>query len=205
MTPRLIRRAPARSAFPTAFLVLGLLAGGLTACWGGPGVGSIRHAVETQVPEARFEQEVHVRLGRLTTGLARWVANRALDEDDDEARVVVNSVHRVEVAVFENRADLSDDAIERVTMPPSLRRMLGSEGWAVMTEVADAGTKAWVLVQQQPGESGGPALRGLYLVSLESDELAIVRLEGRFDEAFARVFADHPDEAADRAVQDAEG
>jgi len=197
---------PGRSALPIALLITGsLLAGGLVACWGGPGVDSIRHAVEVQVPEARFEQEVHLRLGRMTTGLARWVANRAIDEDEDEARIMVNSVRRIEVAVFENRADLPDDAVERVTMPRSLERLLRRDGWAVMTEMTDAGSKSWVLVQQQPGDDGGPAIRGLYVVSLEADELAIVRLEGRFDEAFARVFADHPDEAADRAIEDAEG
>ncbi|MGD2116392.1 MAG: DUF4252 domain-containing protein [Acidobacteriota bacterium] len=188
-----------------AVLPILLLALGAVSCWEGPGVDSIRRAVERQVPEARYEQDVHLRLGRLTTGFARWITNMALDEEEDaEALTLVNSVRRVEVAVFLNRSTLSEDHYDRVTLPGSLRRMLARDGWSVMAESREAGSLAWVLVNRDV-RRGKPSIRGLYVVSLEPEELAVVRLEGHFDEAFARVFADHPHEAPDRVLEDAEG
>ncbi len=203
-------RATLRSAVRRPILALPalLFALGTVSCWDGPGVDAVRRAVEAQVPEARYEQDVHVRLGRLTTGLARWITNMALDEEEDaEALTLVNSVRRVEVAVFLNRSSLTEEYYAGVAMPRSLRRMLAREGWTVMAESREAGSIAWVLVKQEtPTESGSgkPSIRGLYVVALEPEELAVVRLEGRFDEAFAKIFADHPHEARDRVLDESD-
>ena len=186
---------------PLAAAVLTLLALAATGCWEGPGPDAIRRAVELQVPEARYDREVHLRLGRMTTGLVRFVANRALDpEADAEARTMVNSIRRLEVAVYANRSDLPDSYFDGLEMPRKLRRMLAREGWLVMSEVRDAGSAAWVLIDQEDDPRG--AIRGLYVVALEPAELAVVRLEGRFDEAFAKLFADDPHGAKDRALDD---
>jgi hypothetical protein len=204
-TPRRHRAARSRPAgsAPLAAL-LALVALVATGCWSSPGPEPIRRAVERQVPGARFDREVHVRLGRMTTGLARWIANRALDDEDDaEAKVMINAVRRVEVAVYTNRSRLAEDSVEAVTMPPALRKMLGRQGWAVMAEARDPGSTAWVLVDQSV-ERGAAAIRGIYVVSLDADELAIVRLEGRFDEAFAKIFADDPYGAPEHALDDTE-
>jgi len=82
--------------------------------------------------------------------------------------------------------------------------MLARQGWAVMAEARDPGSTAWVLVDQSL-EHGAAAIRGIYVVSLDADELTIVRLEGHFDEAFARIFADDPHGAPDHALEDVEG
>lgn len=188
----------------TLAVAVALVALATTGCWESPGPEPIRRAVEAQVPGARFDREVHVRLGRMTTGLARWIANRALDDEDDaEAKIMVNAVRRVEVAVYTNRSHLPDDSVEGVTMPPALRKMLAREGWAVMAEARDPGSTAWVLVEQDPRPGAG-MIHGIYVVSLEPDELAIVRLEGRFDEAFAKIFADDPHGAPEHALDDQE-
>lgn len=67
MSPTRATRRPAVRS-PILILPLLLLALGATACWEGPGVDAVRRAVEAQVPEARYEQDVHVKLGRMTTG-----------------------------------------------------------------------------------------------------------------------------------------
>lgn len=196
-TPRPPVRRPILT-LPVLLLVLGSV-----SCWDGPGVDAVRRAVEAQVPEARYEQDVHVRLGRLTTGLARWITNMALDEEEDaDVLTLVNSVRRVEVAVFLNRSSLTEHYYDGVSLPRSLRRMLAREGWSVMAESREAGSLAWVLVNQETTRHGKPSIRGLYVVALEPDELAVVRLEGRFDEAFAQVFADHPHEAPERVLDE---
>jgi len=204
-TPRRPAR-PRRHALLTAVTptLVALLALATAGCWETPGPEPIRRAVEREVPGARFDRDVHVRLGHMTTGLVRWIANRALDDEDDaEAKVMVNAVRRVEVAVYTNRSNLPEASYENLTMPPALRKMLAQEGWMVMAEAHDPGSTAWVLIDQS-ALSGTAEIRGIYVVSLDEDELAIVRLEGHFDEAFAKIFADDPHGAPDHALDEAE-
>lgn len=187
-------RAPAGAALAACALLA-------TGCWQGPGVERVRSAVELQLPGARFDQKVHVRFGRLTTGFVHWLADLALDDaEDDErrARAIVNAIDRVEVAVWANRGAAEPAALDAVAMPRSLERMLAQEGWAVMLESRTGGERAWVLTRQDAG-----AIHALYLVALDASELAVVRLEGRFDEAFARALSTRPREAADRVLADA--
>jgi hypothetical protein len=193
-----IDRALRRPALAGAAACLLMAAAG---CWEGPGVESVRWAVERQLPGADYDQEVHVRLGRVTTGFARWVVNLALDdrdEDERRAKALVNAVRRVEVAVYASRTAPAPEALQAVAIPRSLERMLRREGWQVMLESRTADERAWVLTR---GEAG--AISALYLVALDASELAVVRLEGRFDEAFARALSAHPREAADRVLADA--
>jgi hypothetical protein len=188
-------RAPAGAALAAC----ALLASG---CWQGPGVERVRSAVERQIPGARFDQEVHVRFGRLTTGFVHWVADLALDDaEDDErrARAIVNAIDRVEVAVWANRQPAEPEALDAVAMPRSLERMLAQEGWGVMLESRTGGERAWVLTRQQEG-----AIQALYLVALDAAELSVVRLEGRFDEAFVRALSERPREAAGKILEDSQ-
>lgn len=189
-------RRPALAGLAAACLLMAA-----AGCWEGPDVESVRWAVERQLPGADYDQEVHVRLGRVTTGFARWVVNVALDESDEDerrAQTLVNAIRRVEVAVYACRTAPAPEALEAVVIPRSLERMLRREGWQVMLESRTAEERAWVLTR---GEAG--AISALYLVALDASELAVVRLEGRFDEAFARALSERPREAADRVLADA--
>ncbi len=116
-----LHRAPRALRPPAAAgLAMILLAAG--GCWEGPGVERVRWAVERQLPGSDFDQEVHVRLGRFTTGFARWVVNLALDEDDEDerrAKALVNAVRRVEVAVYASRRGATPEALAAVAMPRS--------------------------------------------------------------------------------------
>lgn len=183
----------------TGLAALVLLALGTTGCWEGPGVEQVRWAVERQLPGSRFDQEVHVRLGRLTTGLARWIVNLALDDadpDERRAKALVGAVRRVEVAVYANRRPAAPEALDAVALPRSLERVAAREGWQVLIEARSAGERSWVLTREDAG-----ALRALYVVALDPAELTVVRLEGRFDEAFARALARRPKEAAGRVIE----
>lgn len=190
---------------PYTAILLTLLALPLAGCWEGPGADRVRWAVERQLPGTRYDQEVHLRLGRITTGFARWVVNLALsteageDPDARRAQTLVNAVRRIEVAVYRGRPGADPEALAAVRIPRSLESMLHREGWHVLVEARDAGQRAWVLTREEAG-----ALSALYLVAVDPSELAVVRLEGRFDEAFARALGRHPGEAAHRILADAE-
>ncbi len=180
--------------------VLLLATGG---CWRSPGVERVAWAVESQIPGAAFDRQTHVRLGRISTGFARWVVNLALDENDPEerqAKVIVNAIRRVEVGVWENQGTTDEAALTSVAMPRSLSRMLAEDGWQVMLDSRDEGGRAWVLAHQDER-----SIDALYVVALDPDELSVVRLEGRFDEAFARALAERPHEAAGKVLEDASG
>lgn len=188
-------RAPARPCLAGLILMV------TGACWQGPGVEHVRWAVERQLPGSEFDQEVHVRLGRITTGFARWVVNLALDEEDEDqrrAKTLVNAVRRVEVAVYASRRPPTSEALDAVVMPRSLDRLLRDHGWQVMLESRAGDERAWILTREEAG-----AISALYVVALDASELAVVRLEGRFDEAFARALSERPREAADRVLADA--
>lgn len=184
----------------TALATLAFASLALAGCWAGPGVEGVRRAVEHQLPGTAFDQEVHVRLGRLTMGFAHWVVGLALDdrdEDERRAHTIVNAVHRVEVGVFVPRRTPSEAELDALALPRSLDRMLRQGGWQVMLETRSAGERSWVLSRRDGG-----AIGGLYVVSLDPTELAVVRLEGRFDEAFARALSERPKEAAGRILAD---
>lgn len=173
-----------------------------SGCWRSPGVDRVAWAVERQIPGAAFDRETHLRLGRLSTGFVHWIVNLALDENDPEdrqAKTLVDAVHRVEVGVWENRGATSGDDLAAVAMPRSLSRMLAEEGWQVMLDSRDGGQRAWVLAHQDER-----SIDALYVVALDPDELSVVRLEGRFDEAFARALAERPHEAAGKVIEDAQ-
>lgn len=192
---------PSSLAWIATVVALALTGLPLAGCWEGPGVEGVRWAVEEQLPGADFDQEVHLRFGRMTMGFAHWVVGLALDdrdEDEHRAHTIVNAVHRVEVGVFVPRNPPSEAELAGLALPRSLDRMLRQGGWQVMLETREEGERAWVLSRQEGG-----AIRGLYLVALEPTELSVVRLEGRFDEAFARALSEHPGEAADRILDDA--
>ena len=196
-----MKRIPRAYRRPTLAGLAALILVAAGGCWEGPGVEHVRRAVERQLPGSDYDQEVHVRLGRVTTGFARWVVNLALDETDEDerrAKTLVNSVRRVEVAVYASRRAPAPEALDAVVIPRSLERMLRQEGWQVMLESRTAGERAWVLTREEAG-----AISALYLVALDASELAVVRLEGRFDEAFARALSERPREAADRVLADA--
>ncbi len=196
-----VRRAPRALRPPTAAGLAALILLAAGGCWEGPGADRVRWAVERQLPGSAYDREVHVRLGRLTTGFARWVVNLALDEEDEDerrAKTLVNAVRRVEVAVYASSRPPTSEALDAVVMPRSLGRLLRDNGWQVMLESRAGGERAWVLTREEGG-----AISALYVIALDASELAVVRLEGRFDEAFARALSERPREAADRVLADA--
>jgi hypothetical protein len=170
-------------------LALGALS---TGCAGGPSIDTVRWEIERRIPEARFEPEEHIRLGRISMGLIHGILHMVPDKDVDEARQIVNEVHRVEVATYRVKSLPDLDRVDRLGSETGFERDLARAGWTVAVRTRDKGERTWIFLHN--GEGG--AISNLFVVSLDKSELTLVRLDGRLDRAFAAAVAEHPQKMA---------
>jgi hypothetical protein len=175
-----------RKALPLLLLALMLP---LAGCAGGsPSVNTVRWEIERRIPEARFEPETHIRLGRLTLGLIRGVAHLADPGDPDLAPL--NHIRHIEVATYHVRSlpDLEHHLDEQTAFEKALAR----NGWTMALRERDHTSRTWMFLRFDDRE----ALRDLYVVALDRDELTLVRLDGNLDRAMAESIADNPKKLA---------
>lgn len=165
------------------------LAGLAAGCIGGaPSVDAVRWEIQRRVPEARFEPDTHVRLGRISMGLIHGLVRLAADEDE-EGLQMINDVHRVEVATYKV-VSLPD--LDRFEGQSGFERDLTRAGWSLAVRTREKDERTWMFLHTAP--DGG--LRNVFVVTLDDHELTLVRLDGRLDRAFAAAVADHPKEVA---------
>jgi hypothetical protein len=150
-----------------------------------PSADRVRAHLEHDLPGVRFHRGEHVRLGRFTMALVRGLV-RVAAADDREARQVLGSIRRVEVATWEIEGsfDFAD-----IRGPGDLERRLARSGWQLMVRETQEDSRTWIFVR--PDEGG--AIRNLYIVELDPNELTVVDLAGRIDEMMAAAVADDPD------------
>lgn len=172
-----------RKAFALPFLLT--LAVPFAGCGGGsPSVDTVRWEIERRIPEARFEREFHLRLGRLTLGLARRIVHLADPGDPDTA--VLDDVRRIEVATYRVRS--LPDLDRHMNEQTRFEQKLAESGWSAAVKTRDHDSRTWIFVR---GDQEG-LLSNLYVVSLEPDELTLVRIDGRLDHAVAMALSEHP-------------
>jgi hypothetical protein len=168
-------------------LALGALSTGCAS--GGPSVDTVRWEIERRIPEARFEPEEHIRLGPISMGLIHGLLRMVPDKDVDEARQIVNEVHRVEVATYRVK---SLPNLDRLGKETGFEHDLARAGWTVAVRTREADERTWIFLHTS--EDG--ALSNLFVVSLDKGELTLVRVDGRLDRAFAAAVAEHPQKMA---------
>lgn len=161
---------------------LGMLA--LSGCAGAPDVEQVRWEIERSVPGARFEREEHFHLGRISMGLLRGVA-RLTPASNAEIRPL-SKIHGVEVGIY--RVESMPDLDRAGEVFSRFEERLSDHGWSVMLREREADSHTWMLVRSHPDGW----LRNLFIVSLEADELTLVRVDGRLDQFFAEATADDP-------------
>ncbi|MFY9825776.1 MAG: DUF4252 domain-containing protein [Thermoanaerobaculia bacterium] len=163
-----------------------------TGCAGGPSVDTVRWEIERRIPEARFEPETHIHLGRISMGLIHGILRMVPDKDVDEARQIVNEVHGVEVATYKVKSLPDLGRLDRLEKETGFERDLARAGWTVAVRTREADERTWVFLHNT--EDGG--LSNLFVVSLDKGELTLVRVDGRLDRAFAAAVAEHPQKMA---------
>ena len=165
----------------------------LTGCGGSPSVEEVHRELQSRFPQARFEPVEHVHLGRISLGLLHGLVRLAGnsdqgdkgDEGDEQAATIFSGIGGVDFASYKVR-NLPD--LDGLTGSPRFAQQLARSGWSLMVRTRENAERTWVYVRSD--EAG--ALRNLFVVSLEKDELTLVRLDGHLDQAIAAALAEHP-------------
>jgi len=169
-----------------SFVAMVSLSSLLAGCGGSPTVQQVRWELERRFPEARFVPEEHVHLGRISMGLVHGFVNLAAsDKDDREGRDFVRQIHGVDFASYKVR-NLPD--LNSLTSDARFESQLKRDGWSLMVRTREEHESTWIYVRSTPDG----AVRNLFVVSLEKDELTLVRVDGRLDRALAAAMAQNP-------------
>jgi Domain of unknown function (DUF4252) len=169
------------------FLSLLSLSSLLMGCAGGsPSVDTVRWEIQRRFPEARFEPEEHFHLGRVKMGLLRGLVRMVPGKVDGQE--FLSRIHGVEVASYNVRS-LPD--LDRLGDETRFESQLARAGWSLAIRTREENERVWMFVRA--AEDGG--LRNLFVVNLESDELTLVRIDGRIDQALAQAIAAQPKKA----------
>lgn len=151
-----------------------------------PSAQSVCDELRRELPDARFERESHIRLGRVAMTFVKPLVRWTLDEDE-EARAIISGIKRVDIATyrvveFPETVDLS--VIRRIES-----RFAGN-GWTKIVRTREDNDNTWVFSRHR--EDG--SMNGIFVIELDRDELSIVGVEGRLDEILATAIADEPGE-----------
>jgi hypothetical protein len=185
-----------RRPFSTVLALAALSVAGLTGCAGaGPSIYDVRRGIEQQVPQARFEPETQITLGRVSLGLAKKLVRLVADEEDEEELGFLFSLRKVEVGVY--RVRLSRDEQEALTLPRSFERALRRGGWQTLVKTRDGGERTWVFLRPE-----GEILRSLYVVTWDGEELVLVHVDGRIDEILKTLAEEDPEAFATLLVDE---
>lgn len=160
----------------------------LVGCSGAPSVETVGWEIQRRFPEARFEREEHFHLGRISLGLLRGLVRMVPGEV--EGQEFLTRVHGLEVASY--RVSSMPD-LDRLAGDTRFEKQLTQAGWTMAVRARDEESRSWVFLRADPAG----ALRNLFVVDLEDDELTLVRIDGRFDQAFAEAIAAHPKKAVE--------
>lgn len=173
-----------RCRAPVVIVIAFLIAAGgtLSGCLWAPELANVRRDIERQIPQVRFDKEIELSLGPLTLALARVVTR--FIPDAREARSYLRDVRRIQIAVY-NAQDLPSTA--GVEMPAPLRD-LQAKGWVTAVKLRDGEELVWVLYRLE-----NDSVSELYVVSLDDEELVLVRAKGKLERLVARALQESGD------------
>lgn len=158
-----------------------LVAGG---CGPARELKQMKQDIARQLPEATFDHEISFAIGPGAMALTRAVASFVPDAKD--ARHWLEDVDRVEVAVYEVH---TDEFSSRIETPSRIEEMV-AEGWELAARVREKKESAWILYKID-----GDSVREVFIVSLDREELVLVKVKGRLERVIGRALSDmdgHP-------------
>ena len=174
-----------KKGFAAVLLLTGAFA--FTGCAGAPQVEQVRWEIENRLPGARFEREEHFHLGRISMSLLRGLVR--LTPVDREDIAPLNQIRSLEIGVYKVHSlpnlDQEADLLSR------FEGRLKENGWSLMLRQREPDEQTWMFVRSQPDGT----LSNFFIVSLEQDEMVLLRMDGRLDQLFAEAMAKNPKKA----------
>ena len=167
-----------RFLFATPILVL--MGVTLSGCFVSREISHVRRDIERTWPEAEFDREFVVSVGPGLFNTLGWMAYHSQDEDGIRFGQYLSDIRRVKVGVFNVRSLPEDEVLDI----PSLARFV-DDGWMKAAVVRDRGETIWALYRERHN-----AVRDMFFLVLDPDELVIVRVEGNLSRLLARVVED---------------
>jgi uncharacterized protein DUF4252 len=158
----------------------------LQACLTARSLEPVRRDLQSQMEGARFDKEIKLTLGPVSLGLARLICRLVPDEEVQQTRRALASVHRIELAVYDIHAE--HGAAEALQMPHKLRQMTSGGQWQTAVRVQDEDERVWILYREDRGR-----IRDFYVVTLGSDELVLVRVKGNMNRLVEWAMREHGD------------
>lgn len=153
-----------------------------SSCMWAPELARVCRDIERQIPGANFDKEFAITLGPITLAFAKMVT--AFIPDAKEARGYLKDVSKIQVAVYEAQRM---PAPNKVVMPDRLKYLI-DEGWEMAVRAREEDSVVWVLYKIDRG-----AIRELYVVVLDQDELVLVKAKGHLERLVARALLEAKD------------
>ncbi len=172
-------------ALPLLLAVLLLAAG----CSASREMADTRRALERAAGPGRLEHGVTLSLGPATLLGARLAAV-FLPDEARRWKPYLRHLYRVEVSTYEMNGPFADSSstdgtFDLGTFDPMALPALRRGGWQPVVAVREEGEAVWVLYR-----GTARAVNDLYVVALDEEDVALIRLRGRFDRLMAQLLAD---------------
>ena len=139
---------------------------------------SFADAIEQDLPDIELDHQFGVTLGRMSLGLVKGVAKWGVDKDDEAAFEIFRGVKKVEFATFEASGNNYDD------FPYRLEESLEHKGWQTLARFREHGELGWIVYRMRNDK-----LKNVIVMTLEDEELTLVRLGGRLDKVLRAALA----------------
>jgi hypothetical protein len=161
----------------------------MPGCLWTPELSQIQGEIERQLPGSEFERDVRLSLGPLSLGLARFVTGivpEGMAPEAQEAHAYLQEVRRVQVALYRT---VTLPPLHDVHLPAHLKQRIRDEGWHLAVKRQKPAELVWVLTREEHG-----IVRDIYVILLDAEQLALVRVEGRMDQLLAKAVERRADE-----------
>lgn len=166
----------------TAIVALVVTVSLSSSCMWAPELAKVCRDIERQIPGASFDKQFAITLGPISLAFAKMVT--AFIPDAKEARGYLKDVSKIQVAVYEAERM---PAPSRVVMPDRLKSMI-EDGWEMAVKARENDSVVWVLYKIDDD-----AIRELYVVVLDDQELVLVKASGRLERLVARALLEAKD------------
>ncbi|MCH8032000.1 MAG: DUF4252 domain-containing protein [Bacteroidetes bacterium] len=130
----------------------------------------VRNDLARQAPEARIGDGYAMSFGRISLGLASWLAGLGGDEDAEMARAVLSEVRRVQFARYDVNGAFDAASLR---MPGRLRSYLEQDDWYLLASIREESEAVWVVYKEKDD-----IVVDLLAVVMGQEELVLAKISG---------------------------